>query len=133
MNHWLYLALLLLWVPVLGLQWLIGWKKLWPQRHTWPWIVLAASLYLSLADAVALSQQIWFFRPAFLIGWSVGNVPVEEMLFFVLMTAMVVQGFVIIAPSRIPAYDRQSVRKGQSTEQATPNERSRVDASESRE
>ena len=100
MNHWWYLALLFVWVLVLGFQWLIGWKKLWQERQSWPWIVIGASIYFSLADAVALEQHIWFFRPAFLIGWWIGNVPVEELLFFVLMTAMIVQGFVLVFPHK---------------------------------
>ncbi len=115
MNHWLYLILLLLWMPVLGFQWLIGWKKLSQERHTWPWIVLGASIYLSLADAIALGQHIWFFRQAYLSGWSVGNVPVEELLFFVLMTAMIVQGFVLIFPPKIGDRGRQPVQAEKDT------------------
>jgi len=109
-NHYLYLELLLAWVLILALQWLVGWKKLWRQRRRWPWIVLGASIYFSLADALALSQHIWFFRPAFLVGWSLGNVPVEELLFFVLTAAMVVQGFVLIFPLEREARDWQSVQ-----------------------
>jgi lycopene cyclase domain-containing protein len=100
MNHWLYLLLLLVWAIGVGLQWLIGWKKLWLARQTWPWIVVGASIYFSLADAVALQQHIWFFRPTFLIGWSIGNVPIEELCFYILITAMVVQGFVLISPQQ---------------------------------
>ena len=32
MMHWLYLALLLIWAGVIGLQWLIGWRTLWISR-----------------------------------------------------------------------------------------------------
>jgi len=116
-NHYLYLELLLAWVLILALQWLVGWKKLWRQRRRWPWIVLGASIYFSLADALALSQHIWFFHPAFLIGWSVGNVPVEELLFFVLTAAMVVQGFVLIFPSETEGGDGQPVRDKEKADQ----------------
>jgi lycopene cyclase domain-containing protein len=100
MSHWLYLCLLLPWVLVLSLQWLIGWKKLWAERKRWPWIVVGGSIYFSLADSLALQQHIWFFSPTFLTGWSIGNVPIEEVLFFLCITAMIAQGFVLIAPPR---------------------------------
>lgn len=100
MTHWFYLALLLAWVAIIGLQWLIGWRKIWSVRLVCLWVVIGMSTYLSLADAVAIGQHIWFLRPAFLIGWSVGNVPVEEILFYLLTTTMVVQGFVMLFPRR---------------------------------
>lgn len=128
MNHYLYLELLLVWVLVLALQWLIGWKKLWRQRRRWPWVVLGASIYFSLADALALGQHIWFFRPAFLIGWSVGNVPVEELLFFVLTTAMVVQGFVLIFPSKIDVRDWQPVQETEKADEDNVKERQRANS-----
>ena len=98
MTHWLYLALLLIWAGVIGLQWLIGWRILWRKRFTLLWTVVGLSAYLSLADAVAIGQRIWFFRPTFLVGWYVGNVPGEEILFCVLTTALIVQGFVMLFP-----------------------------------
>lgn len=126
MNHYLYLELLLVWVLVLALQWLIGWKKLWQQRQHWPWVVLGASIYFSLADALALGQHIWFFRPAFLVGWSVGNVPVEELLFFVLTAAMVVQGFVLVFPSKLGTRDWQPVQAKEKADEGTVKERQRA-------
>lgn len=132
MKHWLYLVLLLVWVLVLGFQWLIGWKKLWQGRQNWLWIVIGASIYLSLADGVALRQRIWFFHPAFLIGWSIGNVPVEELLFFVLMTAMIVQGFILISPSRMDLQNRPLVREEKGTDLENMKERSREDVYKSR-
>jgi lycopene cyclase domain-containing protein len=102
MMHWLYLAFLLAWaLPILGLQWLIGWRKLWSLRALWPWTVLIVGGYLSLADAVAIQQRIWFFQRAFLLGLSLGNVPLEEVLFYVLTAAMIVQGFVLLMPAPV--------------------------------
>ncbi len=96
MKHWLYLVFLLAWaLPILTGQWVLGWRQLWRERHTWPWVVLAFGVYFTLADAVAIQQHIWFFDPAFLTGWQLGNVPIEETLFYLLTAALVVQGFVI--------------------------------------
>ncbi|HEY0753599.1 MAG TPA: lycopene cyclase domain-containing protein [Ktedonobacteraceae bacterium] len=102
MKHWLYLAFLLVWLLILVCQWLIGWRKLWHERFTWPWIVLGLGSYLSIADAVAIQQNIWFFRPAFITGWYLGNLPVEELCFYFLTTAMIVQGFVMLVPPKRP-------------------------------
>lgn len=102
MRHWLYLLLLLAWIVILGIQWLVGWRKLWNARHTWPWIVLGLSAYLTCADAVAIQQRIWFFNPAFITGWTIGNVPIEEVLFYFLATGMIVQGFVMLSPLSSP-------------------------------
>lgn len=128
MSHWLYLFLLLVWVLVLGFQWLIGWKKLWQERHTWPWIVVGASIYFSLADAVAIWQHIWFFHPIFLLGWSAGNLPVEEILFFVLMIAMIVQGFVLIFHTQ----NQHTLNDEKRTDRENKKERNRGNVHKSR-
>ena len=100
MKQWLYFVFLLVWLLVLLLQWLIGWRKLWPERYYWPWVVLGLGTYLTLVDALAIAQNIWFFHPSFISGWFIGNVPLEEALFYFLTTAMIVQGFIMLAPVR---------------------------------
>ncbi len=103
MKHWLYLVFLLAWaLPILALQWAIGWRKLWQERRTWPWVILLVGTYLTLADAFAIAQHIWFFQPALITGWMLGNVPLEEALFYFLTSAMIVQGFVLLAPRKVP-------------------------------
>lgn len=100
MKHWLYLVFLLAWILILACQWLIGWRKLWRERQVWPWVVLGLGVYLTLADALAIQQHIWSFNPALISGWYVGNVPLEEILFYFLTTAMIVQGFVMLLPEQ---------------------------------
>jgi lycopene cyclase domain-containing protein len=96
-GHWLYLLFLLAWaLPILGLQWLVGWRKLWSTRHRWPLAVVIVGTYLTLSDAVAIQQHIWFFQPALLLGLRLGNVPLEEALFYFLTAAMIAQGFVLL-------------------------------------
>jgi lycopene beta-cyclase len=96
MTHWPYLPFLLVWaLPVIVVQWLAGGRYLWRERHFWPWIVLTLGIYFSLADAVAIRAGIWRFDSASLTGLMLGPVPVEEVLFYLLTAAMVVQGCVI--------------------------------------
>jgi lycopene cyclase domain-containing protein len=103
MKHWLYLTFLLGWtLPIIGIQWVIGWRHLWRERNKWPWIILGLSIYFTLADSIAITQHIWFFNPALITGWSIGNVPIEEVLFYLLTVTMIVQGFVLAITIRIP-------------------------------
>ncbi|MBF6589875.1 MAG: lycopene cyclase domain-containing protein [Ktedonobacterales bacterium] len=96
MNHWPYLPFLLIWAPpVIVVQWLVGARYLWRERRRWPWIVLSLGAYFTLADAVAILAGIWRFERRSLVGLFLGPVPIEEVLFYLLTAAMVVQGFVI--------------------------------------
>src|SRR5689334_20001777 len=96
MRHTPYLPILLIWaLPVVALQWLIGWRYLWRERRRWPWIVVGLGVYFWLADAVAIEAGIWSFDPRSLSGLYLGPVPIEEVLFYLLTAAMVVQGFVL--------------------------------------
>lgn len=96
MIGWPYLPFLLVWaLPVIAVQWLAGGRYLWRERRLWPWIVLALGAYFTLADAVAIAAGIWSFDRRHLSGLYLANVPIEEMLFYLLTAAMVVQGFVI--------------------------------------
>lgn len=95
-GTWTYLPFLLVWaLPVIAVQWLAGARYLWRERGRWPWIVLGLALYFTLADAVAIRAGTWRFDSRMLVGVYVGPVPVEEVLFYLLTAAMVVQGFVI--------------------------------------
>ncbi|GER84288.1 MAG: lycopene cyclase domain-containing protein [Thermogemmatispora sp.] len=100
MAHATYLLFLLAWaLPILGLQWLAGWRKLWVWRRRWPWAVLLVGSYLTLADSLAIAQHIWFFQPTLILGLTLGNVPLEEALFYFLTAAMIAQGYVLLLPS----------------------------------
>ncbi|WP_052890287.1 lycopene cyclase domain-containing protein [Thermogemmatispora carboxidivorans] len=100
MVHMTYLLFLLGWaLPILGLQWLIGWRKLWARRRRWPWAVLLVGSYLTLADSLAIAQHIWFFQPALILGPTLGNVPLEEALFYFLTAAMIAQGYILLLPA----------------------------------
>ena len=96
MSHPPYLPFLLVWaLPVLAVQWLAGGRYLWRERRRWPWIVLVLGVYFTLADAIAIAAGIWSFDHGQLLGVYLGNVPIEETLFYLLTAAMVVQGFTI--------------------------------------
>ncbi len=124
-THWAYLPFLLVWaLPVLGAQWAVGWRYLWRERRRWPWVVLGLGAYFTLADAVAIEARIWTFDTRSLVGLYLGPVPIEEALFYLLTSAMVVQGCVlfwcILTERRARRTPRQSSRATDAAPAAPP-------------
>lgn len=96
LERTLYLGAILTWAaPVLALQWAVGWRYLWQTRYRVATAVLVPTAYLGVADAVALSQGLWRINPQFIVGLSVGVVPIEELTFFLATNLFVVQGLVL--------------------------------------
>lgn len=88
-----YSGLILVWAfPPLALQWSVGGRVLTKSFSTWivPWMAL--TLYLCLADSYAISEGIWSLNPATRSGLDLGNLPIEEALFFALTNLFVIQG-----------------------------------------
>lgn len=107
-GHLTYLGLLLPWaLPVITLQWAAGHTAL--RRRLAPLLLgtLLPTAYLVGSDAVALSQGIWAIHRDRVVGLHIGNVPVEEALFFLLTNLMVAQSVILFnAPETRPAMRR---------------------------
>lgn len=91
-----YLGLILVWaLPVLLLQWLIGWKLL--RRMYRPiWLAIGlSSVYLWFADGFAISKGIWTISEEYTLGLGVLGLPIEEAVFFLVTNIMVVQGLAL--------------------------------------
>ncbi len=92
-----YLGWELVWaLPPLALQLGLGADLLWRRR----WLLLTALLpavgYLATADALALHAGIWTIAPQQSLGILLGGVlPLEELIFFLLTSALVVGGLVL--------------------------------------
>ena len=101
---WHYFLLLTGWAaPILALQWAVGWRTLGRNLRA----VLAppaiATAFFTVCDSVAVGQGIWFFDERQILGWRVGTLPVEEVLFFLLTSLLVTQSLILLLP---PAYRR---------------------------
>ena len=93
-----YLGLELAWgIVPLSVQLVFGADILWHYRRQVLWTVLLGTLYLSLADAVAIHSGTWTIDPQQSLGFALGGIlPLEEFIFFLLTTAMVVFGVTLV-------------------------------------
>jgi lycopene beta-cyclase len=97
-----YLTHLLVWfLPVILLQWVIGWRIFLANLRAIFLPTLLAGTYYTLSDVVAIREGIWFFGEGQINGLHVGPVPVEEILFFYLTALLVAQSFVLFLPARL--------------------------------
>lgn len=93
-----YLGLELIWaVPIIILQLAFGADILWKNRQLLVMLILGLTIYLSLADAIAIQSGVWTIDPQQSLGILLGGVlPLEEFVFFLLTNTMVGFGFVLI-------------------------------------
>ena len=108
-GHFTYVIFELGWsVPVIALQWAVGFKTLWRRRRTLVVALVVATAYLTCTDAVAIACGIWTLHRGRILGVYLGNVPLEEAIFFFITNAMVTQSVLLVY--RPPGHtDRLSV------------------------
>lgn len=86
-----YLALILAWaLPPIALQLAFGADILWRYRKLVVTAVLVPTLYLALADTLAIAEGIWIISPTQTLGVHLpGGLPVEEALFFLVTNILI--------------------------------------------
>ena len=106
-----YLALILVWAcPMLLLQWLYGGHHLWRLRRVWIVATLVPTIYLWIADRIALALGIWYISDTYTIGWAPFGLPVEEAIFFLVTNLLVVQGLLLMLHTwNVPVVSRDQV------------------------
>ena len=96
-GHWLYLGLILAWAgPVLAGMWWLGGHLIWARRRLMAWAVVPTTLYLWIADRVAIGLGIWDITDATRTGVELLGLPVEEAIFFLVTNLLVAQGLVML-------------------------------------
>jgi len=96
-----YLGLLLVWVaPPLAVQRAVAGDLLRPRLADRAWLALPVALWLCAADRLALADGIWAIAPSSSTGILVLGLPLEEGLFFLLTTWLVVDGLVLATDAR---------------------------------
>lgn len=91
-----YLGAILAWgAPVLAFQWAFGGHVLWRDRRVLAVAVGVPTLYLWVADAVAIAEGTWVISSTYTTGLLLVNLPVEEATFFLVTNLLVVQGLAL--------------------------------------
>lgn len=92
-DRTLYAGLILAWAPpVLALQWAVGGSEFSSNKKLYALAIGIPTVYLWLADALAIHWGIWSISTDYTVGWKVGSLPVEEAVFFLMTNLLVVQG-----------------------------------------
>ena len=99
----LYLGLVLAWAsPVLLLQWVIGSATLWTMKRIWLFGTLIPTLYLWIADRIAIGNGIWQISDTYTTGLQLFGLPIEEATFFLVTNLLVSQGVLLFLLFEIP-------------------------------
>ena len=92
----MYLGLILVWAaPMLLLQWMYGGPWLWTQRRRVALGVTVPTIYLCVADRLAIEWGIWHISQRYTVSTEIGGLPLEEALFFLITNVLVVQGLLL--------------------------------------
>lgn len=95
-DAFLYMGLILGWsAPILAFLWLYDGPQLWQYRRTMLVTVGLPTVYLWIADAIAINNGIWTISPQHTIGIEPFGLPVEEATFFLMTNLMVVKGILL--------------------------------------
>ena len=94
-----YLALLMVWaLPPVMLQTGFGADILWENRRYISMTVIPMTLYLALADKLAISSGTWTINPAQSLNIFVfGTLPIEEFIFFLMTNVLVALGVILLS------------------------------------
>ena len=91
-----YLGSILFWAgPIFAIQWGFGLTYLIRERRKVLVAVGVPTLYLWVADWIAISLGVWSISGTHTTGIGLANLPVEEALFFLVTNVFVVQGIVL--------------------------------------
>jgi len=91
-----YLGAILAWSgPVLALQWAVGWPYLLARWRTLLVAITAPTVYLWIADRIALASGIWVLSGQYTTGLALFGLPIEEAAFFLVTNVFVVQGLLL--------------------------------------
>jgi len=92
-----YLAITLSWaLPAIAPQLAFGADILWHYRRLLGTVILTGAGYLSAIDAIAIGAGTWRIDPAQSTGIFIGNLPIEEAVFFVVTVVLVSFGITLL-------------------------------------
>lgn len=94
--QWTYMALILVWaLPPLALQAAFGADLLMQRARAVLFSIGLPTIYLILADALAIRTGTWVINPRLSLSTRVAGFPLEEALFFLVTNTLVVVGLTL--------------------------------------
>jgi lycopene cyclase domain-containing protein len=91
----MYAGLILAWAaPVLAGLWIYAGGEVWARRRACLLGIAAPTVYLWVADAIAIRLGIWSIDPRLSTGLVFAGLPIEEAVFFLVTNVLVVVGLV---------------------------------------
>lgn len=91
-----YFGLILVWsAPVAAVQWMLGARAIHRYARQIVTAVVASTVYLCIADAIAIRSGIWTIRAATSTGVHLFGLPVEEVAFFLVTNILITQGLLL--------------------------------------
>lgn len=92
-----YLAITLTWaLPAIAPQLAFGADILWHYRRLLGTVIVTAAGYLAAMDALAISAGTWTIDPAQSTGIFIGNLPMEEAVFFIVTVVLISFGMTLL-------------------------------------
>jgi lycopene cyclase domain-containing protein len=102
----LYMGLILAWAaPVLLGQWVLVGRHLGARPRLFLRLIALPTLYLWVADRIAIHLGIWSIAPQYTTGLHLLGLPIEEAAFFLVTNLLVVQGVLLF----LQPWQRQAV------------------------
>ncbi|HST57845.1 MAG TPA: lycopene cyclase domain-containing protein [Longimicrobium sp.] len=97
-----YMGMILAWAaPVLAAQWALTAGRISAARREFALGIAVPTLYLWVADAIAIRLGIWHISETQTLGVKFGWLPLEEATFFLATTLLCVQGLMLfLFPAR---------------------------------
>jgi lycopene cyclase domain-containing protein len=97
-----YMGMILSWAaPVLAAQWALSAGRIAAAPRAFALGIAVPTLYLWMADAIAIRLGIWHISEAHTLGPKLGWLPLEEATFFLATTLLCVQGLMLfLFPAR---------------------------------
>ena len=96
-KHATYLALTLAWaLPPIILQFSFGADILWHRRRLFGAPVVLLTVYLSLANSLAIGSGTWTIARTASTGSFLGALPMEEAVFFLLTNVLIAAGMSLL-------------------------------------
>ena len=93
-----YLAITLTWaLPAIAPQLAFGADILWHHRRLLGMVILTGAGYLPTMDAIAIRSGTWTIDPAQSTGIFIGNLPIEEAIFFVITVVLISFGITLLS------------------------------------